>query len=188
MRMACHYNFRSGRGKRAGFTLVEILAVVIILGSASAVIVPTLGPRNDLNAAAAARVIAADLMYAQNRAILTQAMRYVNFDQPNNKYALLISKPGITPIVYEPNPMTLANYVTQFGTTGPSGLRTCALQAVSVDGFSNIGFDELGQPYSVNVATGTVALLVNAATIPVKCGTFTLTVRVEPFTGAISVQ
>ena len=37
---------------RRGFTLVEILVVVIILGIASAVIVPNLGTRNDLNVAA----------------------------------------------------------------------------------------------------------------------------------------
>src|SRR4051812_1277839 len=67
------------RGGKAAFTLVEILMVVIILGIASAVIVPNLGTRNDMNVAAAARVVMADLMYAQNRAIVTQSMTYVQF-------------------------------------------------------------------------------------------------------------
>ena len=46
---------RKTRQVCAGFTLVEILVVVIILGIASAVIVPQIGNSNDLKAAAAAR-------------------------------------------------------------------------------------------------------------------------------------
>src|SRR5215475_9916349 len=54
---------------RRGFTLVEILAVVVILGIASAIIIPQIGSRDDMKAAAAARVLIADLIYAQNLAI-----------------------------------------------------------------------------------------------------------------------
>jgi prepilin-type N-terminal cleavage/methylation domain-containing protein len=176
---------------RAAFTLIEILCVVIILGIASAIVVPNLGQRNDLIAAAAARVVVADLMYAQNRAILTQSMRYVNVDVPNQKYSLLVSKPNAGTLVYEQNTLSAQNYVTRFsagavGTT--AGLKAVTLQAANVDGTACIGFDELGCPYSVDPATGNATPLVNAATIPVKCGTFTLTVYVEPYTGALSVQ
>jgi prepilin-type N-terminal cleavage/methylation domain-containing protein len=177
--------------RRRAFTLIEILMVVIILGIASAIVVPNIGQRNDLIAAAAARVVVADLMYAQNRAILTQAMRYVNVDVPNQKYSLLISKPNAGTLVYEQNTLNAQNYVTQFSTGAvgtTAGLKSVALQAVNVDGATCIGFDELGCPYSVDVATGNSTPLVNAATIPVKCGNFTLTVYVEPYTGALSVQ
>ena len=177
------------RGVRRGFTLVEILMVVIILGIASAVVVPNLGQRNDLVVAAAARVIVADLMYSQNRAILNQSMRYVTFDVTNQKYSLLTSKPNASPLVYEQNPVTLKNYVTQFGNNASQGgMKTVSLQAVSVDSLTCIGFDELGCPYSVDPTTGNATPLVNTATIPVKCGNFTLTVKVEPYTGSMSVQ
>ena len=49
-------------------------------------------------------------------------------------------------------------------------------------------FDELGQPYSWDPSTGNSTPLVSSATIPVKCGAFTLTIYVEPYTGALSVQ
>src|SRR5256885_4391767 len=94
-------------GGRPAFTLVEILVVVIILGIASAVIVPNLGTRYDLNVAAAARVVMADLMYAQNRAIVTQSMQYVPFDTAGQKYSLLSSKPNASPLVYLQNPTSL---------------------------------------------------------------------------------
>jgi prepilin-type N-terminal cleavage/methylation domain-containing protein len=174
---------------RYGFTLVEILVVVIILGIASAVVVPNLGTHNDLNAAAASRTVVSDLVFAQNRAILGQSMRYVNFDTANQKYSVLISAPNAGTLVYEQNPVSLQNYVQTFGTSAAAGtFQMVALQTPSADGLTCLAFDQLGQPYSCDPATGIYTLLVAAATIPVKCGTFTLTVYVEPYTGAMSVQ
>src|SRR5205809_396269 len=68
-----------------GFTLVEIL-VVVILGIAGAIIVPSIGTRDDLKAAAAARVIMADLIYTQNLSITSQGNRYIAFDTAGQKY------------------------------------------------------------------------------------------------------
>jgi prepilin-type N-terminal cleavage/methylation domain-containing protein len=176
------------QGGKAAFTLVEILMVVIILGIASAVIVPNLGTRNDMNVAAAARVVMADLMYAQNRAIVTQSMTYVQFDVAGQAYAILSNKPNVAPLAYVMNPVTGQNYLTKFNNASNPGLQPAKLQTISVDGKACIAFDELGQPYSWDSATGNSTALVNPATIPVKCGTFLLTVYVEPYTGALTVQ
>jgi type II secretory pathway pseudopilin PulG len=162
--------------------------VVIILGIASAVVVPNLGTHNDLNAAAAARVIVADLVYAQNKAIVSQSLIYVNFDTTNQKYSLLSASPATTPTQYLTNSLSNQNYVTQFGASGPPQTKTVILRSVNVDVKACLAFDELGQPYSWDPATNSVTLLVNPAQIAVKCGTFMLTVYVEPYTGALSVQ
>src|SRR5690349_20972120 len=100
-----------------GFTLAEILCVVVILGIASAVVVPNLGTRNDQIVTAGARVIMADLMYAQNQAIVTQSMQYVKFDTTNQQYSLTSTAPNVTPVVYVLNPTTQANYITAFSST-----------------------------------------------------------------------
>ena len=174
---------------RHGFTLVEILVVLIIIGIASAVVVPSLGTHNDQNVASAARTVVADLIFAQNRAILNQGFRYVNFSTTNQNYAILTTAPNITPAVYEQNPVTLQNYITSFGSSAPPGaMQSVLLQAVSADGMACLAFDELGQPYSCDPSTGITTMLAAAATFPVKCGTFTLTVIVQPYTGAMSVQ
>jgi hypothetical protein len=126
----------------------------------------------------------ADLMYAQNKAILSQTMVYAQFDPTNQRYSLTTTPPSVTPVTYVPDPVTGKNYQTTFQT---GSFKTVVLQTVSCDGKSCLAFDELGQPYAVDVG-GSSALLINPATIPVKCGAFTMTVTIEPFTGAMSVQ
>src|SRR5580765_4149772 len=95
---------------RAAFTLVEILAVVVILGIASAIIIPNMGTRDDLRTAAAARTLVADLIYAQNQAITSGKMVYVRFDTANNKYTLLTTANSGGDVAMT-NPITQTTYV-----------------------------------------------------------------------------
>ena len=180
-----------GGGVRPGFTLVEILVVVVILGIAAAVIVPSMGSRDDLRASAAARVVMADLIYAQNRAISTQQRHYIIFTTtaPQN-YRLATS---VTPLVDVPHPVTLANeYVQSFGTSAAGGLSTVTLGDVrfELDGQTIISFDELGVPSYYDTGTGTNTALATSggSGIEVRCGTHTLRIVVEPYTGEIRVE
>src|SRR5213592_1024430 len=100
-----------------GFTLVEILVVVIILGIARAIIVPSIGSRNDLKAAAAARVIMADLIYTQNLAITSQGNRYMAFDVVNQQYSVTDSAGGIIT-----HPVNQTPYTQKFGGSSQSSL------------------------------------------------------------------
>ncbi len=63
--------------------------MVVILGLASAVIVPQISSRDDLKVSSAARTLVADLIYAQNMAITKQQMYYVRFDAANERYTVL---------------------------------------------------------------------------------------------------
>ena len=106
-----------------GFTLIEILVVVVILGIASAVIVPQIGRRDDLTVSAASRVLMADLIFAQNKAIAMQARYCVVFDQANAKYQLyqLVPQPSGSPLLVAiKHPITKDDYVVQCKKAAPA--------------------------------------------------------------------
>src|SRR3954463_12559475 len=96
------------------FTLVEILVVVIILGIAGAIIVPNLGTRDDLKAAAAARVIMADMIYTQNLAITNQGNRYMTFDVVAQKYSVIDNTGAVIT-----HPVDHVPYIQLFSAVGP---------------------------------------------------------------------
>src|SRR5579864_9772050 len=97
---------RSSRPRRA-FTLIEILCVVIILGIASAIIVPQLASRDDLRCSAAARALMGDLLYAQSRSIALGKMHYVQFNTATGTYQLL---DAVSPNNVITNPVTQVPY------------------------------------------------------------------------------
>ena len=177
------------RFMKPAFTLVEILVVVVILGIAAAVIVPAMGTRDDQKAKSAARLLMADLIYAQNRAFSTQQKHYVIFNttSPQN-YRLVTS---ITPLTDIEHPITHDKpYTVRFGAGGTSGLEGVSLGAINFEGKTILAFDELGVPYYYDGATNsTTALSTSGGNfVDIVCGSFTMKVLVEPFTGELLIQ
>ena len=187
--------------RRGGFTLVEILCVLVIIGIASAVVIPALGSRDDLKTSAAARVLVADLIYAQNQAIATQKTVYVRFDTAGNCYRLLTTASNGGDTVMS-HPMTLQPYAQVFGVgtdavTGvvaTKGLDTITIDSVDFDGIDTnynndftLAFDEMGEPYAWDYGQSNKSSLKNGS-IVLKSGTFTTTITVSPYTGELLVQ
>ena len=176
---------------RRGFTLVEILGVLVIIGIASAMVLPQLGTRDDLKASAAARVVVADLIYAQSMAISSSSTYYVRFYTATNSYKVLShASPGGDTVAS--NPLTQLSYVQTFGTG--TKFDTITLQSAVINGTDpayqpcyTIAFDEMGAPYAYSYTTDNKNDL-NSGTIVVKSGAFTKTITVSPYTGEISVN
>ena len=175
------------RARGLGFTLVEILVVVIILGIAGAIIVPNLGSRDDLKAAAAARVIMADLIYAQNLAITSQGNRYMAFNVPLQNYSVTDAAGGVIT-----HPVKQIPYTQKFGGTSQNDLPDLKLVSTTFIGVSGIpqttiGFDELGTPLTCNPLG--VSETMSTGSILIQAGKgYKLKVDIEPFTGQISVN
>lgn len=167
---------------RCGFTLIEILVVVVILGIAAAVIVPHIGSRSDLKATSAARLVMADLIYVQNRSISQQKWHYVQFDAATESYKVL-DVIGATPNVIT-HPVEQSPFVVAIGASGPAPLRDVMIDAVSFDGQPVLAFDEMGTPYAHNTATN-VTTAMSAGTVSLKCKNMLLNIIVEPFTGEL---
>lgn len=171
--------------RRSGFTLVEILCVVMILGIASAIIIPQLGSRDDLVVSSAARMLMADLIYAQNRAISTQRRQYVEFD--GQTYTVKSRAADTDPLVAITHPVNKGTYSFTFGSNAP-GMANVTLTSASFGGSTIMGFDELGSPFSYNSSTNVITPLVAPGTIVLTVGGVSLTISVEPYTGEITVQ
>jgi prepilin-type N-terminal cleavage/methylation domain-containing protein len=174
--------------RRRGFTLIEILSVVLILGIISAIVVPAVGQRGDLQAAAAARVLVGDLTYAQNRAISTGGWTYIVFNTDSQNYTLYSgtsSAPSGTPLTH---PVNTGNYTITFGGDGASALSGATLASVSIgSGAATLAFDSTGIPYAYTSGNTPVALS-SAATAVISSDNYSVTVSVEPATGDISAQ
>ena len=159
------------------------------LGIAAACIVPQIGTRNDLNAAAAARSVMADLLYAQNRAISTQKAHFVEFSSTG--YCLLSRESDTSPLYTITNPTTQNSYVV---TIGPSNttFSNVSISSVNFDGSPSmtIQLDSLGAPWVYNLPQGTATPLVSTGQIKLTTTSPTLTtsVLIDPATGEASTQ
>jgi type II secretion system protein H len=174
---------------RGGFTLVEVMTVMVILGIAAAAIVPQIGTRNDLDAAAAARSVMADLVYAQNRAISTQKIHYVVFT--GSGYSICTRDTSGSPLYTITNPTTQNSYVVTFGTPG-NEFENVSISSVNFDASPSmtIQFDSLGAPSVYNATQGTATPLVSTGTIVLTTASpvMTASVLIDPASGEASTS
>ncbi|HZN68499.1 MAG TPA: type II secretion system protein [Tepidisphaeraceae bacterium] len=174
----------AGGSAARGFTLIEILVVVVILGIAAAIVVPAIGSRSDLKATSAARMLMADLIYAQNRSIAQQKTHYVRFDKTTESYEVLEE---ISPATVITHPVELGPFIVVLGPNGPSSsIKDVEIDEVGFDGKSILAFDELGTPYAYDAATKAKSPM-TAGSVRLKCKDFTMSVVVEPFSGELRI-
>ncbi len=165
---------------RRAFSLIELIAVILVIGILSAIAVPTMGSLKTTRSAAAARRILRDLSYARERAIATGCRTWVVFSVATNTYSVLAEpkgNPGRSNAVTMTDPATGNNYVASLNTSEYSGI---SLVSASFDSAAEIGFDWTGKPLNSSAsplaAQGVVTL------------TASKTVTVAPNTGFISAQ
>lgn len=147
-------------GALKGFTLAEILVVVLLLGIAAAVVVPNISDTSDVQAVSAARMIATDLQYAQNTAITGQKNIKMVFDVSGNFYRVANDDSQSTSLV---NPINKGEYKTDFDTA--SGFGRLKIVSTTFPG-SIVKFDVTGapdNPGSVRVQSGSRIYVVSVA-------------------------
>ncbi|MFC1633897.1 GspH/FimT family protein [Planctomycetota bacterium] len=160
------YGWRSSIG---GFTVIELLVVVVILAIAAMTAIPMMSSASSMQIRSAANLIMADLEYAKSMAI-TRGQNYsVVFDAAADSYQI---EDQDNNVISHPVKKGF-NYIVSF----PNDSRLNRVDVTNVDFNTNqrVLFDCLGSPD-------------NGGTVSLQAGNTTATVTVEPVTGFISSQ
>jgi len=154
-----------------GYTLVEVLVIVTIIGIAAAIIVPNMLSAGTLGVQAAARIIIADILYAQNDAIAQQRNRRVVFDPDNESYSLLDDTGAVLTAKWKNG--SANNYVVDF--TTDSRFQGVVIVSADFGGTPTLEFDALGGP-------------LNGGTVEIEFKNTRYRITVASFTGRVTVQ
>jgi len=162
--------------ERSGFTLIELMVVLVVMAIAAAIAVPMFSGAGTIEVGAAGHVVAADLEYARSLAISRQQTYSVVFNAAGESYQIEDSSSAVIT-----HPVNVgANYVTNFSTD--TRLDQVDIASASFDSTSTVKFDYLGSAYNGNsqpLSSGVITLQSQGRTV---------TVNVEPITGYITVS
>lgn len=156
-------------GKGHGFTIVELLIVVVILSIVALTAIPMMSSAASIQIRSAANIIAADIEYARSMAISRGQNHSVEFDKDTDSYKIVdqggtvIQHPVKKGFPYE------MNFRTE------SRLSRVDITNASFGGIQKVTFDCLGSPDS-------------GGTVNLQAGGISSTITVEPVTGFVSIS
>ena len=162
---------RLSRG--GGFSLIELIAVMVIVGILAAVAAPVLSAATGARAAMAAKQLVRDLTFARQRAVATGTRSWVVLDTAADTWSVLAedpSSPGRINAAVLTDPATSGPFVQSLGVNQFVGVQVVT---AAFDGNVEIGFDWLGRPLNQ-----TEAALAAQGSVTLS-GSHVITVEVE---------
>lgn len=165
--------------KNKGFTVIELVTILVVVGIMAVFAFIALNPHKGVKLDAAAKKVAADLMYTRNLAFSTAKWYGVSFEvEPANTYTVYETD-GITDTVI-PNPSQPGR---DFVVDLYDYYEGVSINSVNIGGGSKVEFSPLGIPYndkSGSAITGT-------GVVTIEYSGLTKTIQITPNTGRISV-
>ena len=156
-------------GKHGAFTFLEVMIVLAILAIAVVLAIPMFSQTNITKLQGAARLLQADLGFAQIESISHgDDPRVMVFDTGNNRYHIAASSDPTTPII---NPTGGAPYVLQFGLGRATGMDGVTISSLSVGGDDQLQFGIYGELDQATPATMTLSSGGRSVTITVDADT-----------------
>ena len=154
---------RAGTSRR-GFTLIELVVVLVLAAILAGVAVPSMAGLAGTRAKAAARLISHDLGYARERALATGITVWVSFNASTETYTMLeesLSTPGRVSATAMTDPATGRAFSQSFAGGELAGVDIASV-AIGGGTANEVGFDWLGRPKDqaqvLLTSTGTITL------------------------------
>ncbi len=165
--------------RRAGFTLIEIIMVIVLLGVMAAVLVVGFSTFYNVKLDGAAAKLAADMRYCQQLAMHRNGTYAVVFEPGASRYTLYyLNGSTLTDI---PDPIThTAPARTTYGTGDYTGI---SLVSASFNGGQELRFTPKGVPQDSNGND-----LSSSGTAVISSSAGSQTVSVTPDTGLVTVS
>lgn len=156
------------------YTLIELLIVILVLGIAAALIVPSMGGTGSLRVQAAVRTIVADLTETQSDALAFQKGRAIVFDPDTNSYSMVDVNSAELDIEND----LIRRTVIQGAEFGDA-----RIASVDCDDDTTLVFDEMGSPVQEPMGSDPAA----NGKIVVQGSGQEFTITIEAYTGRITV-
>jgi prepilin-type N-terminal cleavage/methylation domain-containing protein len=129
-----------------GFSLIELVAVMVVVGIISATAVVSLSSTTGNRATMAAKQLQRDMTFARQRAVATGTRSWVEFNTTNHTWSVRTedpASPGRAGATVLTDPATNANFVQALDA---NQFISVQLTSVDFDAEDWIGFDWLGRP------------------------------------------
>jgi len=163
--------------RKQGFTLIELVMLIVIIGIVALVAMPKAVTSQAVRLEAACQKIASDLRYAQGMALAQQVRFGISFDPVSEAYFVYRVNIGTVAM----DPQTRNDFNVSFVTLNEFK----GIDIASTNFSNKIEFDSAGAPYDGN---GVILSSQGVITLQAQAGAYSRTVRIEAKTGKVSVQ
>jgi len=175
------------KSRRGGYTLIELIMVIGILGLAGAILVPHLVDQQSMTAQAAVRKVIADLSFAQSDALAHQEHRRVHFYADGSGYCLYRPPAGNTHATFDAgtadfinDPLAFSDYIVIFSDDGR--FDGVVITDIEIDGTGDdIVYDPLGGTVQSSGVPGI------GGTLVIENNDDRFEISIAPFTGKLTV-
>ena len=183
--MVQHYRNKPGDG----FTIAELLMVMMIIGIVSAIVPAVINNHDRLEVEAAGSQLASMLTYAQSRAVTRQERLQMVFNPCADSYELQAEDGAVLDDPVKHMPYGVSNpqqFQMKMDFPNTKQFRQVKITQADFDGSETIWFDQLGAPHGGSICAGAGPM--SSGVIALLCGSETITLSVEPITGKVQVQ
>jgi type II secretory pathway pseudopilin PulG len=150
--------------RSAGFTLLEVLLMVILGIILASVAMPSAHTFDDQRVASAARILGSDIEFARARALATSLHHRILVELHLDRYK--VESPVGTPLL---EPLTRKPWIRELATHGID------ITATDFNGFTALVFDPSGKPNS-------------GGSFTFQKGTFRAVIKVAAVTGEVTLE